>query len=99
MVNSAFLSELLGLSATKSLLKLKLIEKAEQFLEPATLRALRSKVYGWLEDALLELRANDLIEPKSMLGLLIAMTALGEPTSINIPIFMQGLGPEKILEL
>ena len=99
MVNSAFLSELLGLSATKSLLKLKLIEKAEQFLEPATLRALRSKVYGWLEDALLELRANDLIEPKSMLGLLIAMTALGEPTSINIPIFMQGLSPEKILEL
>ena len=57
-------------------------------MDLATLRALRPRAYRWLEDALLELRANDLMKPESMLGLLIAMTALGEPSSVHIPIFM-----------
>ena len=68
-------------------------------MDPATLRALRPGLYRWLEDALLELRANDLMKPESMLGLLIAMTALGEPSSFHIPIFMQGLGLEKTQKL
>ena len=98
-VDSAFLSELLGLSASKSLLKLRLICKAEQFLDPAVLRALRPGVYEWLEDALLELKASALMKRDAMLGILMACTALGEITSSHIPIFLKGMDPVKCQEL
>ena len=93
IINCAFLTELLSISDTKNLLKLRLLDKAELFLEPATLKALRCSTYSWLGDALLDLRANGMMKMGAMLGLIVAMTALGEVTCSHVGTFIVDLDP------
>ena len=63
------------------------------------MKALRSSSYGWLDDALLDLRANGMMKMGAMLGLIVAMTALGAVTCRHISTFIADLDPSRSEEL
>jgi len=68
-----------------------LLQTAESFLENATLKTLQASKCQYLEDALLELRAHVKMEERVILGLMMAMVALGGKLARHAAVFLEDL--------
>ena len=73
---------------------LKIIEHAVEFLHPDILKKLQDGECAWLTKALLKTRVVSTMTENTILGLMMAMTALNGATAGHVAAFVADLTPE-----
>jgi len=85
------LNDLLMLSAEPHSLILAIHRQAQHFLEPDCLNQLKRHSYPWLKDCLLELDIDSSFTIVQVLGIMMALAAIGGSACSRIPMLMQQL--------
>ena len=83
------LNELLPLSSDSNSLPLAIHRQAQHFLEPDCLNQLKRHSYSWLKDRLLELDIDSSFSIAQVLGIMMALAAIGGSACNRIPVLMQ----------
>lgn len=89
------ISELSKLSKNKGVLLFEIIKKAKSFLKKEVLQELRSGTFTWLGDALRQVQVNAMMDNDQIVGLLLAMTALGGVFAESMTTFVSDLDNER----
>jgi hypothetical protein len=76
-------------------LTLAIHRQAQHFLEPDCLDQLRRGSYPWLKDCLLELDVDSSFSIVQVLGIMMALAAIGGSACCRIPMLLQQLDAEK----
>ena len=73
---------------------MEILKRGDEFLTDSCLQQLTTAQYPWLNDSLLELRLSPALSLKQMLGILMALTAIGQYTCGHVQIFVADLDSE-----
>ena len=89
-----FLNDLFQLRESNDKLKMEILKRGDEFLTESCLKQLTSAQYHWLNDSLLELRLSHDLSLQKMLGILMALTAIGQYTCGHVQTFVADLDSE-----
>ena len=93
------LADLGKVSRDDSQLQIKILEVAEEFTRKDILENLQSGDFKWLSDELRQSEPNTGMKVEAMLGLIMAMTALGGATTQHVGIFMKDIEEGELARL